>query len=171
MLVPAVALVAPAWGHDYLSVAQAQTLLFPGATLAEQPLALTETQRDQIKALSGLRQRWEVQKAWRAVVGGRLQGWFLTDEVIGKHEFITYAVAISADGHVLGLEILSYRETHGGQVRDVAWRKTFAGKTLNDKFKLDEDVPNITGATLSCRNVMDGVKRLLAIHKLYLAGA
>ena len=78
-------------------------------------------------------------------------------------------MAISPDGQVLGVEIMSYRETHGGQVRDAAWRKHFAGKTLADPFKLDEDVPNISGATLSCRNVMDGVKRLLAMHKLYLA--
>jgi Na+-transporting NADH:ubiquinone oxidoreductase subunit NqrC len=64
---------------------------------------------------------------------------------------------------------MSYRETHGGQVRDAAWRKSLVGKTLADPFKLDQDVPNISGATLSCRNVMDGVKRLLAIHKLFLA--
>ena len=89
--------------------------------------------------------------------------------MIGKHEFITYATAISPDGHVLGIEILSYRETHGGQVREATWRKQFVGKTLSDPFKLDQDVSNISGATLSCRNVMDGVKRLLAIHKLFLA--
>ena len=171
MLLPALALISPAHAHDFLSVAQAQALLFPGATLTEKPLALAEAQRDKIKALSGLRQRWDVQKVWRAEAGGRLQGWFMVDEVIGKHEFITYAVAVSPDGHVLGLEILSYRETHGGQVREASWRKTLNGKTLNDPFKLDQDVPNITGATLSCRNVMDGVKRLLAIHKLYLSNA
>jgi hypothetical protein len=171
LLLPAMALVSPVHAHDFLSVAQAQTLLFPGAVLAEQPLALGEAQRDKIKALSGLRQRWDVQKVWRAEVGGRLQGWFLVDEVIGKHEFITYAVGISPDGHVLGLEILSYRETHGSQVREAEWRKTFNGKTLKDSFKLDRDIPNITGATLSCRNVMDGVKRLLAIHKLFLSNA
>jgi Na+-transporting NADH:ubiquinone oxidoreductase subunit NqrC len=56
-------------------------------------------------------------------------------------------------------------------VREPGWRRHFVGKTLADRFKLDEDVPNISGATLSCRNVTDGVKRLLAIHKLYLAKA
>jgi len=118
-----------------------------------------------------VRQRTAEQKVWRAERDGQLLGWFVVDEVIGKHEFITYAVAISPDGHVLGVEILTYRETHGGQVREAAWRKHFAGKTLADRFKLDEDVPNISGATLSCRNVMDGVKRLLVVHKLFLAKA
>jgi Na+-translocating ferredoxin:NAD+ oxidoreductase RnfG subunit len=162
---------ASAHATDYFTVQQAQTLLLPGAaSFVEQPLKLTDEQKDRIKSLSGLRQRWDVQKVWRAEKGGQLVGWFLVDEVIGKHEFITYATAISPEGKVLGVEIMSYRETHGGQVREASWRKHLAGKTLADRFKLDDDVPNITGATLSCRNVMDGVKRLLAIHKLYLAG-
>ena len=89
--------------------------------------------------------------------------------MIGKHEYITYAVSISPQGEVMGMEVMSYRETHGGQVREQSWLKQFHGKTLTDPFKLDEDVTNISGATLSCRNLLDGVKRLLAIHKLYLA--
>jgi len=171
-LLPLAVLAAPAQATDYLSIAQAQTLLFPTASgFTEQTLKLDPGRREAIKAASGLRQRWDEQKAWRAERDGALLGWMLVDEVIGKHEFITYAAAISPDGHVLGVEILSYRETHGGQVRDAGWRKRFAGKTLADPFKLDEDIPNISGATLSCRNVSDGVKRLLAIHKLYLAKA
>lgn len=165
----AAAVVAPARATDYLGIPQAQALMFPGARFADRALKFTDEQRDRIKAASGLRQRWEDQKVWRAEADGRLLGWFMVDEVIGKHEFITYAAAISPEGKVLGLEILSYRETHGGQVRDAGWRKHFVGKTLADPFKLDQDVPNISGATLSCRNVLDGVKRLLAIHQLYLA--
>jgi Na+-translocating ferredoxin:NAD+ oxidoreductase RnfG subunit len=171
-LLPVAALSMPAHATDYLTIAQAQTLLFPAAKgSVEQTLKLDANQRDAIKAASGLRQRWDEQKAWRAERDGTLLGWMLVDEVIGKHEFITYAAAISPDGHVIGVEILSYRETHGGQVREPGWRRHFVGKTLADRFKLDEDVPNISGATLSCRNVTDGVKRLLAIHKLYLAKA
>jgi len=172
LLLPAAALVSPVYATDYLSVPVAQQMLFPQAkAFVEQTLKLSDEQRDRIKALSGMRQRWAEQKVWRAEKDGLLQGWFILDEVIGKHEFITYATAISPDGRVLGVEILSYRETHGGQVREPSWRKNFVGKTLADPFKLDEDVPNISGATLSCRNVLDGVKRLLAIHKLYLAHA
>jgi Na+-translocating ferredoxin:NAD+ oxidoreductase RnfG subunit len=171
-LVPASALVSPAYAVDYLGVAQAQTLLFPGAkAFTAQPLQLDDEQRDRIKAQSGLRQRWTEQKVWRVENDGRLQGWFIVDEVIGKHEFITYATAISPQGQVLGVEVMSYRETHGGQIREADWRRHLAGKTLSDPFKLGEDVPNISGATLSCRNVLDGVKRLLVIHKLFLAKA
>jgi len=44
--------------------------------------------------------------------------------VIGKHELITYAVGIGSDGAVRGVEILDYRETRGGEVRDPRWRDT-----------------------------------------------
>lgn len=174
-LLPVAALSAAApsaYAMSYLSVAQAQAALFPSAkSFAESPLKLDDAQKDRIKAASGMRQRWDTQKVWRAERDGQLLGWFLVDDVIGKHDFITYAVAISPDGHVMGVEVMEYRETHGGQIRDASWRKSLVGKSLADPFKLDEDVPNITGATLSCRNVMDGVKRLLAIHKLFLAKA
>lgn len=157
---------------DYLTVTQAQALLFPGASqFTGQPLRLDASQRERISNAAGVRQRWEEQRVWRVETDGRLVGWFVVDEVIGKHEFITYATGLTPQGKVLGIEILSYRETHGGQIRSPDWRRNFAGKTLKDRFKLDEDVPNITGATLSCRNVLDGVRRLLVIHKLFLENA
>jgi len=103
-------------------------------------------------------------KAWRTPTGG----WFLVDQVIGKHEFITYAVALTAEGAVAGLEILDYRETYGGEVRNEKWRAQFAGKTAVAPLKLDHDIKNISGATLSCRNLTDGVKRLLVTYDLVL---
>ncbi len=161
--------VSNAHAEDYLTIAQAQKLLFPDAKIfLDAAIHLTDEQRDHIKKIAGVRQRTEVQQNWRAEQDGKLLGYFLVDEVIGKHEFITYATAISPDGKVIGIEILSYRETHGGQIRKPEWRANFNGKTLDDQFKLNKDIPNISGATLSCRNVTDGVKRLLAIHKIAL---
>lgn len=166
------ALAAPAcvYAADYLTVAQAQAALFPDARgFSDRSLHLTDADRDRVREQSGLKQRWDTQAVWRAERDGHMLGWFIVDDVVGKHEFITYAAAISPEGKVLGIEILSYRETHGGQVREAQWRKNFVDKKLGDTFKLDEDIPNISGATLSCRNLTDGVKRLLVLHKLFLA--
>jgi len=73
-------------------------------------------------------------------------GWFIIDAVFGKHELITYAVGIGADGSVRGVEILEYLESYGYQIRDAAWRRQFAGKTARDPLKLDQDIRNISGA-------------------------
>jgi Na+-translocating ferredoxin:NAD+ oxidoreductase RnfG subunit len=167
---PVIAVVsAPAWATDYLTVDQAQHALIPQAQVFTAfPVTLNPAQLQQIRRLSGVPQRTNQPRVWRATRGNATVGWVLIDEVIGKHEFITYATAISPDGHVLGVEILSYRESKGGQVRDLRWRDRFKGKTLTDPFRLNQDIPNISGATLSSRNITDGVKRLLAIHNVAL---
>lgn len=164
-----VALGGPVFANDYHTVPQAQKVLFPEADrFVEAPVLLTDSQREAIEDKAGVAQRWKKQEAWRAEKEGKLIGWFIVDNVIGKHEFITYAAALLPEGKVKGVEILSYRETRGDQVREAGWRKVFEGKTLADAFKLDKDVPNISGATLSCKNITNGVKRLLVLQKLVL---
>ena len=61
---------------------------------------------------------------------------------------------------------MDYRETYGGQIRDQKWRAQFVGKTSKSALKLDSDIKNISGATLSCRHITDGVKRLLAFYEI-----
>ncbi|QSX41553.1 FMN-binding protein [Shewanella cyperi] len=168
--IPMALVAAPAVAADYLSIPQAQQLLFSSqAQFIERPTLFNGDAKDEIKHKAGTRQRQDQQPIWRVEENGEFRGWFIVDDVIGKHEYITYAVGISPEGEVLGMEVLSYRETHGGQVREQAWRDQFKGKHLGQPFKLDEDVSNISGATLSCRNLLDGVKRLLTIQQLYLA--
>jgi Na+-translocating ferredoxin:NAD+ oxidoreductase RnfG subunit len=171
IMMPAALIVpAPAFAADYLTVPQAQQALFPDADgFADASLTLDDAQRKAIEKLSGMRQRWKTQAVWRAEKQGAPLGWFIVDNVVGKHEFITYAAALTTDGKVRGIEILSYRETYGYQIRNADWRSKFVGKTLADRFKLDEDIPNISGATLSCRNITDGVKRLLALQQIALS--
>jgi len=96
-------------------------------------------------------------------------GWFIVDQVIGKHEFIPFAVAIDADGSVKQIEILEYREAYGGQVKNPAWRAQFTGKRHGASLTLRKDIQNISGASLSSRHITDGVKRLLATYALVLA--
>ena len=161
------ALVASTSGYatDYLSVEQAQQVFFAGATLVAVPLQLSPAQAKVVAQKSGVKLRSSSVRVW-AVTGG---GWFFVDEVLGKHEFITYAVGLDSAGAVRGVEILSYREAYGGQITTPKWRAQFAGKTSVSPLRLDEDIANITGATLSCRHVMEGVKRLLAIYEIALA--
>lgn len=169
-IAPACLVAAGAMAAEYLTIPQAQKALFPDADrFVDATLSLTDEQCKQIKRLAGTRQR-ATQAVWRAEREGRLLGWFIVDNVVGKHEFITYAAGITPAGQVTGLDVLVYRETYGYQVREMPWRDHFRGRTLNDSFVLDEGIPNITGATLSCRNVSNGVKRLLALHKIVLAG-
>jgi Na+-transporting NADH:ubiquinone oxidoreductase subunit NqrC len=165
-MTPVAAIVCPVAGYatTYLTVEQAQEAIFPGAAMTPAPVVLTDAQRKAIESASGVRVRNREQQVWR-VAGG---GWFILDQVLGKHEFITYAVGLLTDGSVKQIEILDYRETYGSEIRDQRWRAQFVGKTSGSELKLDKDVKNISGATLSCRHITDGVKRLLAFHDVAL---
>ena len=169
MLPAALMAYSGAYAAEYLTVPQAQQQIFPDADhFVDVAVELTDAQSKAIEKQSGVRQRWSKQAVWRAEKEGQLIGWFILDQVIGKHEFISYAAGLTPDNRVRGLEILVYLETYGYQVREPEWRRKFVGKALTDPFKLDQDIPNISGATLSCRNVMNGVKRLLTLQQVVL---
>ena len=165
LLLPAV-LAASTSGYavTYLTVGQAQVALFPGVALVPVTRTLTASEAAAIEKSSGLRVRQRELRLWRAPDGS----WLIVDEVFGKHEFITYAVALTAVGAVREIEIMDYRESYGHEVRNEKWRAQFFGKTAAAPLRLDQDIQNISGATLSCRHVTDGVKRLLTTHALVL---
>lgn len=143
---PAAALVSvtsAAHAVQYLSIPQAQKLAFPSAT------QFVETQAG---------------RAWKAQAGGRTLGLFVFDHVIGKHLYIDYAVALDPGGRILRVDILQYRESYGGEVRQASWLAQFVGKTSASPLAINQDVRNISGATLSSHHVTEGVKRILAAY-------
>ena len=157
---------------DYLSLEGAQRALFPGADqFLEVVLALSAEQRNQVASLAGPQPPHRSIRAFRAMTGGALAGYVLVDEVIGKEDFITYAVALDAGGRVHGLEVLSYRESHGGEIRSPAWRHQFEGRQGLGQLQVATDIKNIAGATLSCAHVTQGVRWLVALWQVALAGA
>ena len=153
---------------QYLTVEQAPKLLFPAAAdFAPSDLLLTDAQRQAISQASGVRVRDAHVRFWSARDDhGKAIGRLFVDEVTGKHDLITYVLAVTADGRVAGIEILDYRENYGGQIRDAVWRGQFRGKSSGDELKVGSDFVNISGATLSCAHVADGVRRLLKVNDL-----
>ena len=155
LLSPAVCLQAHA--EIYMTDSQAATLLFPQEKLTRKQVELTQAEADSIEQGSGEKVRSKQLSLFESNVKGNL---VFIDQVLGKHEFITYAVGIS-NGKVAGIEIIEYRESYGQKVREEEWRKQFVGKEKSAKFKLNDDIKNISGATLSSAHVTAGVKRIL----------
>lgn len=154
----------PCYATDYLTIEQAQKICFPNASNFQTAhVVFSNDQKEQIEALSGVPVASRAQKIWR--VSGKQNenlGWFVVDYVIGKHLLIDYAVAISTDKKIKEVEILSYRESYGGEIRSKNWLTQFAGKSEASPIMLNEDISNISGATLSSRHVTEGIKRILA---------
>lgn len=162
----AVLCVAPIASHAsvYLSVEQAQKLMFPHATMQKVNVNLTPDQIKSLKKSSGIFYAFKANQVYKTSDGG----WFIVDQVLGKHEMITYAVGLTSNGMVKQIEILEYNESYGGQVRDASWRQQFVGKTVQSPLALNKDIRNISGATLSSKHITDGVKRILQFHNMSL---
>src|ERR687887_576611 len=112
--------ISPAYAVQYLTVEAAQKLAFPSAT----------------------RFVPEGGRAWRAFAGDRTLGLFVFDRVIGKHLYIDYAVALDASGRIHRVDILQYRESYGGEVREPAWLGPFVGKSSASPLRVGQDIRN-----------------------------
>ncbi len=165
-ILTALAVTAPyaqvAHAEVYLTENQAAQIFFPGITLNAIWVTLNPNEVRAIEKSSGER----VHLKRIRVLSGPQHEMMIMDQVLGKHEYITYAVAILPDGKIKGIEILEYRETYGYEIRDAQWRKKFEGKSIRDLLKLDKDIPNISGATLSSAHVTNGVRRILQTYEI-----
>lgn len=179
--VVAVATHAPARAAQYATAEEAAKRSFPEATsFKETTLQLSADEARAVAQVTGLAPRAAPIRAlvaWAGPVGSgssgseKPMGFVVIDAVIGKFEMIDFAVGVAADGKIRNVEILTYRESHGYEVRLPAWRKQFVGKGKSDKLRVDEDINNISGATMSATHVTDGVRRIVAtIDTLKLGG-
>jgi hypothetical protein len=144
----------------YMDIAQARTLMFPGASFTEHFLTLNQTQFNAIIDDSNVEVYSRQIKAWRSNTGG----WFILDQVRGKDDWITYAVGVDAKGTVQHIEVLECLDNYDG-IKSPTWRAQFYGKRHGSNF---EDIQTISGATLSSEQLTAGVKRVLSTLTLVL---
>ncbi len=154
----------------YLSEEQALKLLFPKSQqVRPEELKLTPEQKARIQERIGWKFPEESFRAFKAESSGKVDGYAVLQETIGKHRPITYLVGVTPDGRVSDIEILVYRESKGSEVRMKRFNSQYEGKTTLDPIRINKDIINITGATMSVRSVSAGVKRaLVLVDEFYL---
>lgn len=141
----------------YMTPEEAKKVLFGDDLLTPQPVVLTKEQAKSIRRASTVRVRNLKINAWRNEAGD----WFILDQVIGKHENIDLAIGLTRDGKVKGMEVLVYRESYGHEIINPKWIAQLIGRDSSEVLRLDKQVKNISGATLSCRHAVDGINRLV----------
>src|SRR3989475_6774427 len=154
----------------YLTEEQALKLLFPKSNnIKAEELRLTPEQKARIQERIGWKFPEESFRAFKAETNGKVDAYAVLQETIGKHRLITYLVGVTPDGKVSDVEILVYRESKGSEVRTKRFNSQYEGKTVLDPIRINKDIINITGATMSVRSVSAGVKRaLVLIDEFYL---
>ena len=151
-----------AYAETYMTSEQAVETMFPHSKMTKHTIDLTKGEIETVQ-----------KTADQNVLNQKLVVWtdsdknsVFIDQVLGKHEFITFAVGISADGKIKAVEILEYRETYGQHVHDEVWTKQFVGKDQLSPLTLNKDIKNISGATLSSLHITNGVRRIIVTNEL-----
>lgn len=158
----------------FMDIAEARRLLLPqAASFALLPLGLDAAALAAVAQASGTRiPNGYNPAAWAGLdAQGQRIGFVLADQVVGKYELIDYAVGFTPDGAVRQVEVLAYRESHGAEIRNLAWRSQFTGRKGPGQLRFGDDIRNISGATLSCQHVTEGVQRLAALVQTRLLHA
>jgi hypothetical protein len=159
--------VAPALaGARYLTAEQARGLLFPkGTTFTEDFRLLTDKQMRDIADYSNTAMGDREVRAWKTSTGD----WLFIDHVLGRDDNVYYALALSAQGAIKGIEIMECWELYS-KIRLPEWRAQFIGRK-DRELRRKGDIENISGATLSSKHITEGVIRMLATYTLVFAKA
>jgi hypothetical protein len=144
---------------------EALALAFPGAQIARKEHWLTESQAQQVKERAGtpLTGPWQV--AYEARREGRLVGVGFLDTHRVRTLPETAVVAIAAEGHILRVEVVAFREPQEYMARE-AWLRQFDGKSLDSQLTLKGAIRPLSGSTLTANALMDAARRSLALHQL-----
>lgn len=154
----------------YFTEDEAAKVMFPdSATIRQETLTLTAEQKDFIEQRIG----WKFpETSFPVYIGetqGNIDGYAIVQNTIGKHRPITYMVGIDPEGEVSNFEVLVYREARGNEIAKKRFNYQYHGKDARDPIRINRDIINISGATMSVRSASAGVKRVLVlVDEFYL---
>jgi FAD:protein FMN transferase len=163
-LVAGTTATVPAAAEVYLNESQALAVVFgEGAKLQREQKALDAGTRTKLEQSSRLEFPEESYTFFVRDEGGRAGGYAVVLNEIGKSEPITFMVAMTREGKVADVAIMVFRENRGWEVKEKRFLNQFRGKTTKSSIRVNEDIINYTGATLSSKAIARGVKRALLL--------
>ena len=157
----------------FLTEEEAVKLIFPKSERIKKDLLRVPTDKKiAIEERIGWKFPEDAFEVYIGETGTQVDGYALVQNTIGKHKPMTYMVGVDAHGRVSNVELLVFREARGSEVRTKRFNAQYEGKTVLDPVRINKDIINISGATMSVRSMSAGVKRVLVlIDEFYLKPA
>ncbi|MFB3070586.1 MAG: FMN-binding protein, partial [Nitrospirales bacterium] len=154
----------------YFTEEEAAKVMFPESeTIRKETLPLTAEQKSVVEQAIGWKFPETSFDVYIGETNGKIDGYAIVQNTIGKHRPITYMVAVDSEGEVINFEVLVYREGRGNEIARKRFNYQYEGKTVGDPVGINRDIINITGATMSVRSASAGVKRVLVlVNEFYL---
>ena len=135
-------------------------------------IKLSPEKKAQIEERIGWKFPEESFEVYIGETGTQIDGYALVQNTIGKHKPMTYMVGVDGKGRVSDVELLVFRESRGSEIRQKRFNTQYEGKTVLDPVRINKDIINISGATMSVRSMSAGIKRVLVlVDEFYLKPA
>src|SRR6185503_15876556 len=132
-------------------------------------IRLSSEKKSQIEERIGWKFPEEEFEVYVGETGTRVDGYAVVQNTIGKHKPMTYMVGVDGQGSISDIELLIFREARGSEVRQKRFNSQYEGKTVLDPVRINKDIINISGATMSVRSMSAGIKRVLVlVDEFYL---
>jgi electron transport complex protein RnfG len=148
-----------------LTKEQVLTLAFPNAKIERHEHFLTEAQKVRVDELSGTELKTRFIVAYEARQEGQLVGVAIFDTHVVRTLPETAMVALSANGTVVRVEVVQFREPDEYRA-PAAWVRQLEGKVLSPSLSLKAEIHPLSGASLTAGALVDASRRVLALFQL-----
>lgn len=157
----------------FMTEEEAVKIMFPKSErIRKEAIQLNQEKKDAIEQRIGWKFPEKSFEVHIGETGNKIDGYAMVHNTIGKHKHMTYMVGVDSSGACTDVELLVFREARGSEVRRKRFNAQYEGKTVFDPIRINKDIINITGATMSVRSISAGVKRVLVlIDEFYLKPA
>jgi hypothetical protein len=157
----------------YLKEDESVKIIFPKSEQVRKELIkLSPEKKSLIEERIGWKFPEETFEVYIGETGTQVDGYALVQNTIGKHKPMTYMVGVDNKGLVSDVELLIFREARGSEVRQKRFNAQYEGKSVLDPVRINKDIINISGATMSVRSMSAGIKRaLVLVDEFYLKPA
>ena len=158
--------------QTYLTEEQALALVFPECDeIVTDEFVMSPEEKNSLEKLLSRRLYEDGFRTVYRKEKGTIQGYAIITEEIGKFHPFTFIVGVDMDGEITNIAVLIYRESRGGEIAKKRFLYQFMGKSFKNPIRINKDIINITGATMSVQYMCAGVRKVLAvINEYYLSG-
>ncbi|MGQ0811171.1 MAG: FMN-binding protein [Nitrospiraceae bacterium] len=149
-----------------------KTILPKSQRIRKELIRLTQEKKELIEQRIGWKFPEDSFELYIGESGDKVDGYAMIHNTIGKYKPMTYMVGVDPHGNCLDVELLVFRDAKGSEVRTKRFNSQYDGKTVSDPIRINKDIINISGATMSVRSMSAGVKRVLVlVDEFYLKPA
>jgi hypothetical protein len=156
--------------EEFMTEEEALKILLPKSQrVRKELLRLSKEKKEEIEHRIGWKFPEESFELYIGETGDKIDGYAMIHNTIGKYKHMTYMVGVDAKGACTDVELLVFRDAKGNEVGKKRFNSQYDGKTVSDPIRINKDIINISGATMSVRSMSAGVKRVLVlVDEFYL---